>query len=155
MNTKIICVYNNPEIFEKVVKNNEYLKNSEIIAYDNTSENIPITKRYNNFIEEIIARNANYVSCDNEKDFWCLFIHQDFGILEDIDLVLEKLNKKFIYGAIGVKYFPHLYCNRKGFKWSHLVCYGKFLQGNNDFNFLRSRISGKELKQLTMLTAAA
>lgn len=141
MKTKIICVYNNQEIFDKVVKSNENLKNCEIFAYDNTTENIAITKHYNNFINENIGAATKGGRTSKDSDFWCLFIHQDFGIMENIDLALEKLNKNHIYGAIGVKIFRGLFFGKKGkdrhlgFKSSLVLTLGRIFQGNNDFNF--------------------
>lgn len=137
MKTKIICVYNNQEIFDKVVKNNKNLKDCEFLACDNTKENTAITKHYNNFIDENIISNE-------AANFWCLFIHQDFGIEEDIDLKLKKIDKNCIYGAVGAKFYRGIYFNRKGFKRFHVVNYGKILQGNNDFNF---REYGLEVKR--------
>lgn len=131
MSSKVICVVNNQEIFDKVVKNNENLKNSEYFVFDNTTENVAITKRYNSFIEQNI----------NNKDSWCLFIHQDFGVMEDIDSVLKKLDKNNIYGAVGVKILKGIFFGKKGndrhlgFKTSLKLTLGRILQGNNDFNF--------------------
>ena len=124
----LICVVNDYQIFDKVIKNNENMQNFEIFAYDNTAENIPITKRYNNFIEE------NAIS-SSESGFWCLFIHQDFGLMQDINPILDKLDKRFIYGAVGAKMYRGIYFNKNGFKKFRVINYGKILQGNNDFNF--------------------
>lgn len=135
MKTKIVCVVNNQEIFEKVIKNNENIKNCEIFAYDNTIDNIAITKRYNDFID------ANVLSDEVEnRDFWCVFTHQDFGFMEDIDLVLEKLKKDCIYGPIGAKIFKGFFFGKKegdkiGFKTELKLILGSLLQGQNDFNF--------------------
>lgn len=130
MNAKVICVVNNWEIFDKVVKNNENLKNCEYFISDNTKEDVAITKRYNSFIENSIGK----------EDFWCLFIHQDFGIMEDIDLVLKKLNQNYIYGAVGVKNFKGIFFGKKnkdrnlGFKTSFKLMLGQILQGENNFD---------------------
>lgn len=131
---KVVCVVNNFEIFDKVVKNNENLKDCELFCYDNTNENITITKRYNKFIEETIGTAA-------EEEFWCVFIHQDFGIQENINSVLENLDKNCIWGAIGVKILKGLFFGKNGFD-RHLgfktrlkLTFGRILQGNNDFNF--------------------
>jgi len=136
MPTKVICAFNNQEIFDKVVKNNENIKAAELFAYENTLDNIAITKRYNEFISNDFQ--------NSDKDFWCVFVHQDFGIMEDIDAVVAKLDKKNIYGAVGVKIFKGLFFGKKysinehvsfGFKNELKLTYGKILQGNNDFNF--------------------
>lgn len=133
MSAKVICVVNNFEVFDKVVKNNENLKDTELFYYDNTEENIAITKRYNQFIEE----NINTALTPS----WCVFIHQDFGIQENINSLLEKLNKNCIYGAVGVKVFKGLFYGKKGgvnvkygFKTRLKLTFGRILQGNNDFN---------------------
>lgn len=136
MSSKVICVVNNQEIFEKVVRNNENLKNCEHFVFDNTIENVAVSKRYNSFIEQNL----------NDEDSWCIFIHQDFGIMENIDSVLKKLDKNNIYGAVGVKIFKGIFFGRKGkssnlksrylgFKTSLKLTLGRILQGNNDFNF--------------------
>lgn len=131
MNSKVICVVNNQEIFEKVVKNNENLKNCEYFVFDNTRENVAITKRYNSFIDKNL----------NDKDSWYLFIHQDFGIMQDIDSLLKKLDRNNIYGAVGVKILKGIFFGKKGkgrnlgFKTVLKLTIGRILQGNNDFNF--------------------
>lgn len=144
MSAKIICVFNNPEVFEKVVKNNKNLEGCELIAYDNTSENIAITKRYNSFIEEYISAPAH----EEEEQtftqftpFWCLFIHQDFGILENVLELTKKLDPQNIYGAVGIKTFYGIFWGKngleqkKGLKNKLKVMFGRILQGNNDFTF--------------------
>lgn len=139
MSSKVICVVNNQEIFDKVVKNNENLKNSEHFVYNNTQENTAITKHYNTFIEENLNTNTE-LQVTQDNDSWCLFIHQDFGVMEDIDSVLKKLDKNYIYGAVGVKTLKGIFFGKKGkdrhlgFKTSLKLTLGRILQGNNDFN---------------------
>lgn len=142
MNTKIICTVNNYEIFNKVVKNNENLKNCDIFSYDNTKENISITKRYNDFIENNINNTLP------EQGFWFVFIHQDLGFMEDVDIILQKLDKSYIYGVTGIRILNGVFFGKKyvkketgfekevGFKNELRLPLGKILQGNNDFNFV-------------------
>lgn len=134
MKDKVVCVVNNYDTFDKVVKSNEHLKDCEIHYYDNSIENISVTERYNDFIDEL----------PEDEDFWVMFIHQDFGFLENPIETLRTLNPKYIYGTIGVKFYKFLYFNRHGFKRHHVAVCGKILQGNNDFNF---REYGVELKR--------
>lgn len=146
MNTKVVCVFNNQEIFDKVVKNNENLKNCELFSYDNTLKTIPVTKYYNEFIEETVDALQG-------ENFWCLFIHQDFGFMENVDSMVQKLNSKYIYGAIGVKVFKGLFWGRKsielgkdrplGFKTTFKLILGRILQGNNNFDFKPKGIKAK------------
>lgn len=135
MDTKIICVFKNTEIFDKVVKNNENLNDCKIFAYDNTQENVSITKRYNNFIDK------NVLSLNTKEDFWCVFIHQDFGFMEKISEIIDPLDTNCIYGAMGVRFLHGVFIGKKGLerklglKNKLKVLIGRFLQGNNDFNF--------------------
>jgi len=134
MTVKIICAFNNQEIFDNVVKNNENVKNCEVFAYDNTKENTAITKRYNDFIDTNVLSDVS-----ESKDFWCVFIHQDFGFMEDVDLKFEKLSKDFIYGPIGAKVFKGFFFgkrdeNKIGFKTTFKLILGEIMQGQNDFN---------------------
>lgn len=131
MRTKVICVVNKQDIFEKIVRDNESLKNCEIFAYDNTNENIAITKHYNKFIEENIVKSPS----GKDSNFWCVFIHQDFGIQEDIDLILNNLNRNYIYGAVGIKfYYPVTIDTNEGFDCNKLIVYGMIAQmSNNNF----------------------
>lgn len=134
---KVICVYNDRKIFAKIVQNNEYLKDTEIFAFDNTTENTSITKRYNGFIDEQILDSTKDVH--PQEDFWCLFIHQDFGIMENIAPILESVNPNYIYGAVGIKIFKGFFYGKKGldrrlgFKNELKITLGKILQGDNDF----------------------
>lgn len=123
---KVVCVVNDYEVFNKVVKNNENIAECEIFDYDNTAKNISIPKRYNDFIVKNIKSDSN---------FWILFIHQDFGIMENIDSVLKKLNRNDIYGAVGVTFHKGLFLGKEGFKKSIALTWGRILQGQNNFNF--------------------
>lgn len=140
MKTKIICTYNNKEIFDFALNNNQSLNECDILSFDNTTENISITKRYNTFIKENILNNTS----DKEKEeegFWCIFIHQDFGFLDSPDLLLKNADKNNIYGAVGVKILKGIFFGKKpvenklGFKTELKLTFGRILQGNNDKNF--------------------
>jgi len=125
MGTKIICVFNKQEFFEKVIVNCKYHKNCEFFGYDNTKENTALTKHYNYFIEENIPQDAT----PENSDFWCVFMHQDFAFQEDIDLALKNLDKNFIYGPIGIKFLtPNLCQSKERFKPTDAICFGKILQ---------------------------
>lgn len=67
--------------------------NPDIICkgYDNTKDNQFISKRYNQFLD----------SWDYSQEAWFIFCHSDWEILENIDPLLKKLNRKSIYGPIG------------------------------------------------------
>ena len=63
-----------------------------ITRFDNSAENIGISKRYNSYIEKNITEDS---------DFWIVFCHQDFGFNKDPYKKIKSLNKNNIYGAIG------------------------------------------------------
>ena len=45
----VVSVVRNVEMYEKLVKNNKYLKNADFVMFDNRNENISISTRYNFF----------------------------------------------------------------------------------------------------------
>lgn len=146
MSTKIICVYNKQDFFEKVVKICEFHQNCEIIGYDNTIENTAITKHYNHFIKENIMQNTD----SEDIGFWSVFMHQDFAFREDINLALENLDKNYIYGPIGVKFLsPIIHRTEEGFDPSKLIILGKIAQRmNSQFIYF-----GEEVKEPTTVDA--
>ena len=92
-----ISVVNNYELFNKCIKDNPFvknLKNVKVVDYDNTKENISITKRYNHFINNF----------DYTKEAWFIFCHCDWEILSNINEKLPQLNKNYLYGNIGSKF---------------------------------------------------
>lgn len=89
-----ISVVNNFELYKRYILENRYIKtkeNIELIHFDNTKENVFISKRYNEFLN-------NY---DYSQKAWFIFCHPDWEILEDIEPVLRSLDKTKIYGPIG------------------------------------------------------
>lgn len=102
----IISVINNNQMQEEYFVNNNYLKSTNISFhfFDNTSINLPIPQRYNNFIN-----NYNW-----KKEAWFIFCHQDWELKTDLEIVLKNLNKNFIYGPVGAKLIVH------NEKYSHL-----------------------------------
>lgn len=93
-NITFISVVNNLEQYREFISNNVFIKfkkNIQLVNLDNTKENVFISKRYNEFLN-------NY---DYSKDSWFIFCHPDWEIMEDIEPILEKLDKNKIYGPIG------------------------------------------------------
>ncbi len=122
---KIVSVVNNFEIFDRCIKGNEFLKNAEIIVYDNTVENIGIAERYNTFIDTI----------KESDDFWVAFIHQDFIFCEDLNLRFKNMDKNSIYGAIGVRrslFFLQLFPKLILRIFRRRVALGRIYEGEGD-----------------------
>lgn len=89
---EIVCVANDLEMFNQVIGTNSNMNKYPITIFDNSIENIGISKRYNSYI----TNNIN-----SESDFWVIFCHQDFGFNKDPFEKIKSFNKKYIYGAIG------------------------------------------------------
>lgn len=113
-NIEIVCVANDLGVFNRVIAENPYMNRFSVTMYDNSVENVGISKRYNTFIEERINKSND--------DFWAVFCHQDFGFNEDIRAKVEKLDKNCIYGPIGIKvfrstkkWFKGLFSNKFGY----------------------------------------
>ena len=95
---KIITVVNNYELYNKLFQNNEFIKNCkniELIDINNVDKNEGISKLYNNFLKKYNFNN----------EAWLLFCHNDWQLLDDINSIIEKLDKNSLYGPIGAKFF--------------------------------------------------
>ena len=90
MNINIVSVVNNFEQYNNLISDNNFIKTYSKIAFDNSIENIAITKRYNGYIDNSMPDNT-----------WVVFCHQDFEFKEDIAPILENLDTSYIYGPIG------------------------------------------------------
>ena len=86
----IVSVVNNHNIYEKYFINNSHINKQNLIYYDNSIENIPITKRYNNYLNNKL-----------NDDTWVVFCHQDFEFRENIDNKIKLLDRDSIYGPVG------------------------------------------------------
>lgn len=86
----IVSVVNNFEMYDRYFSNNPNVNKCNLIAYDNTQDNLPIPIRFN-----------NYINNKMQNDSWSVFCHQDFEIKEDIGDVLLKLDKNSIHGPVG------------------------------------------------------
>ena len=89
---KIISVVRDFDLYKKIVFNNHYYgKDVEFISFDNRTENLGISQRYNTFLN-------NY---DYSKKDWLVFCHEDWELKEEIYPKLDILDKNCLYGPIG------------------------------------------------------
>lgn len=91
-NIQIVSVVRNFDVYHETVKENPFVNDYQLHYYDNSTENIGIPTRYNDFILNHMGHNS-----------WLIFCHQDFAILEDPWPKLKQLNDNFIYGPIGAR----------------------------------------------------
>ena len=124
-----ISVVKDYNLYKKYVLQNKFiisLKNSNLISYDNRDENIPIPKRYNDFIK----------SYDYSTPSWFIFCHSDWEIIDDINKKIPNLDKSVIYGIAGVRLI------KKGTKIGPLLL-GEYYEQSRD---------GKKFKVVSELT---
>ena len=133
----MISVVNDYHMYDKYVRNNPFVKNQnniECFDYDNRNENLPISVRYNQFLN----------SYDFSKPAWFVFCHTDWEIQDDINLKLTYLSKDCIYGAAG-SYIVNL--PDKIFKQNT----GSFMETTRDNNSVRISIQDEEVCRVDSL----
>ncbi|CAM3951038.1 glycosyltransferase [Smaragdicoccus niigatensis] len=84
-----VCVSHRPEIFEKYVGSNTNIPANAVQLYDNTTENVGIASRYNDFIDNQMG------------DGWVVFMHHDMQFDEPLQPRLSVTPRDSIYGVIG------------------------------------------------------
>lgn len=89
---KLISPVIDYDMYNKVIKNNKFTKNFELLDIDNRKENNFISKCYNTFLN----------SYDYSKDSWFVFCHEDFEFLDDVENKILNLSKNYIYGPVGI-----------------------------------------------------
>ena len=107
----IVTVVKDFDLYEESIKTNKFMKECTLVTYDNSQEDISISQRYNDFLE-------NHLHNISPRD-WIIFCNQGFSFMEDFQNVLEKLEPNNIYGVMGVK-------NKRKFSWRHF----KFISEN-------------------------
>ena len=110
----VVSVVRNVEMYEKLVKNNKYLKNADFVMFDNRNENISISTRYNFFLKNTKNKQANA---------WFIFCHEDWELLCDIQKILLKANKNAVFGVAGTAFNEQK---------NIVTWYGNVFQSNKD-----------------------
>ena len=80
-------------LYDRLVRENRHNSQAGFVYYDNRSENIGISERYNSFLD----------SWDFSKPAWFIFCHEDWETGEDIARRLESLPKENLYGPVGAR----------------------------------------------------
>ena len=106
-----VCVSNNEHMYQRCVDASSFMTAHRIIKYDNSEHNVPIPKRYNSAISELL---------DTGYHGWIFFVHNDFAIMESLSPIVKQLPKEAVYGPIGA-----ILDNGKK------QIYGEILQGHN------------------------
>lgn len=91
MSITYVVTVTNSSLYRQLFTQNKHLAGQTFFSFDNTQTNLPVPVRYNDFIEHHLP-----------QDGWIIFCHQDFEFLQNPHDILEKLDKNFIYGPIGI-----------------------------------------------------
>lgn len=79
-------------MYRRCVSENPCLSGCRLVSFDNSEENLPISSRYNSFIDTLSADTSS----------WIVFCHEDWRATEDICNIVCRLNPSFIYGPVGI-----------------------------------------------------
>ena len=89
MNVYMVSVVRDYEMYGHCVLDNPYCRDFRKIPIDNLKENLPVSVRYNAFLDSF------------DGDGWIVFCHEDWELLAPLEPILEKLDRKRLYGPIG------------------------------------------------------
>jgi len=130
----IVTVVKDFDLYEESIKNNEFMKDCDLVAYDNSSEDISITQRYNDFLE-------NHLKNISPTD-WIIFCNQGFSFLEDFKELVKSLEPNAIYGVMGAQ-------NRRKFSWRRFRFLDEIVKVGGvvmDKDYVPQKRSGKDRK---------
>lgn len=85
----VFSVVRNPEMYIRCVSGNHFLKGCALERVDNSVDNQPVTKRYNDFLDSL------------EEDCWVVLCHEDWEVKEGLYDRVKGLDPTFLYGPIG------------------------------------------------------
>lgn len=89
----IVSAVRDFDLYGRLIAHNPNTIAAQLITLDNRKDNLPIPRRYNDFLEDY----------DYSKPAWFVFCHEDFEILEPLAPLLEKLPRQHLYGPFGCK----------------------------------------------------
>ncbi len=126
----IVTVVRDRVLYNKYVLANKNHSGVSFVALDNTHKNLPITVRYNAFLDDY----------DYSNKAWFVFCHEDFEFLENPSLVLKNLSESALYGPIG-----HIRVGALGFGMQRVRGEVKITKKNEDV--LKSWRIGRYLRK--------
>ena len=88
-----VTVVRDPEMYSRLVRENPNNACGEFVAFDNAAENLPITTRYNSFLD----------GWDYSRRAWFVFVHEDYELLEPLGPCLDCVDTRCIYGTVGAR----------------------------------------------------
>jgi len=88
-----VTVVRDHAMYERLVRDNPNNARGEFAAFDNNAENVPVTVRYNSFLD----------GWDYSRKAWFVFLHEDYEFLEPLGSVLDRVDPRCIYGTVGAR----------------------------------------------------
>ena len=80
-------------MYGRLVKANPNNAGGEFVMFDNLAENLPVTVRYNSFLD----------GWDYSRKAWFIFVHEDYEFLEPAGPLLRDVDPRCIYGTVGAR----------------------------------------------------
>lgn len=87
---KVVSVVKDKAMYSRCIADNPNLDGCVLCPSDNSVENLPVTVRYNRFLEE------------NRDECWLVFCHEDWHPDAPLKDVVEGLDPSRLYGPVGV-----------------------------------------------------
>lgn len=92
----LVSVVNDYAMYDRCIRRNPFVRearNVELVNFDNTVENVAITRRYNAFLD----------GYDYSRPRWLLFCHCDWEPMEYVRKWLQTADAGNCYGSIGCR----------------------------------------------------
>ena len=86
----VFSVVRDQDMYLRCLLGNHFLKGCVLKKVDNATDNQPVTKRYNDFLDSL------------EEDCWVVLCHEDWEVKERLYDVVKNFDPAYLYGPIGV-----------------------------------------------------
>ena len=88
-----ITVVRDHALYGRLVRENPHNAGGAFVAFDNRTENLSVTVRYNAFLD----------GWDYSRKAWFIFVHEDYEFLEPVGPLLARVDPRCIYGTVGAR----------------------------------------------------
>ena len=88
-----VTVVRDHALYARLVRDNVNNAGGEFVMFDNLADNLPITVRYNSFLD----------GWDYSRKAWFVFVHEDYEFLEPVGPILSAMDPGSIYGTCGAR----------------------------------------------------
>ena len=88
-----VTVVRDHTMYGRLVTGNPHNAGGTFVMFDNLAENLPVTVRYNSFLD----------TWDYSRQAWFIFVHEDYEFLEPVGPLLSQVDARCIYGTVGAR----------------------------------------------------